>query len=502
MALVRAPELPQHFPWLNCDRPLSLQSLRGRIVILDFWTLGCINCLHILPDLNYLEETYSDCVTVIGVHSAKFDYEKELETIQNAIWRHQISHPVVVDNHHDIWQHYTIRAWPTVVVIDPTGYIAGSVSGEGKRVVLEELVQQLKKQQSKMGEWNVEQPQRSLNLLQSEPTPLSFPGQVAADADRDLLFIADTGHHRIVVTSLNGTVKHLIGTGQPGWVDGDAIAQFSQPQGLAYDPQQQRLWVTELGNHTIRQVDVLPQRVSTCAGTGNQSRTIFPHGGKALETALNSPWAIVQRDRWLYIAMAGSHQIWVMDWVNQTVQTLIGTGAEFCVDGEPQQAAFAQPSGITTNGQELFVADSETSTIRAVSLTDPPIARTVCGSGQLFGFGDRDGIGSDVRLQHCTGTVYAEGALWVSDTYNHKIKRVHPITGRCETVAGSGSAGYCDGTGQTAQFSEPSGIAYARGCLYVADSSNHAIRRIDLSSFIVQTMHFPGLCSPTACFPS
>lgn len=122
---VRAPELPPDRPWLNTDKPLSLQQLRGRIVILDFWTYCCINCLHVLPDLKYLEQKYQDSLTVIGVHSAKFDHEKEVENIRQAILRYDIEHPVVVDSSFRVWQEYAVRAWPTLIVIDPEGYVVG-----------------------------------------------------------------------------------------------------------------------------------------------------------------------------------------------------------------------------------------------------------------------------------------------------------------------------------------------------------------------------------------
>jgi thiol-disulfide isomerase/thioredoxin len=501
MVRVRAPELPQDFSWLNCDRPLSLKHLRGRVIILDFWTYGCINCLHVIPDLTYLEQTYGDRLIVIGVHTAKFDQEQDPDSVQQAIWRYGISHPVVVDRDRRIWEQYAVRAWPTLVVIDPQGYVVATVSGEGQRQILDDLIQQLIKQEGSTLD-------DELLRLTLEPqalltSPLAFPGKVLADEGSDSLFIADTGHHRIVITSLNGTVKEVIGTGTAGWVDGNWLtAQFSAPQGLAYDRQRQVLYVADTGNHLLRQLDLQQQQVTCLAGIGTQSRSLFPQGGKAAETALNSPWDLVQAGDALFVAMAGSHQIWMIDLAKGTAQTLIGTGAEFCVDGSPEIAAFAQPSGITGNDRELFVADSESSSIRAIALKPSPTARTVCGSGQLFEFGDRDGVGLDVRLQHCLGIVSAQKYLWVADTYNHKIKQVHPPTGECRTVCGSGSAGLQDGIGINAWFAEPSGISATDRYLFVADTNNHAIRRISLPSLEVTTLQFPALCSPYVCTPT
>jgi DNA-binding beta-propeller fold protein YncE len=512
MVNVRAPELPQNFTWIKCDReaasnrnpPLSIKSLRGRIIILDFWTKGCINCLHVIPDLKYLEHKYSDYLTIIGVHSAKFEHEQHRDSVQQAVWRYGITHPVIVDSDRYIWQQYAVRAWPTFVVINPQGYIVATVSGEGKREFLDNLVQQLI--QESAGKKTVDGESLQLNLEQNQNlrlSPLAFPSKVLACQQSNSLFIADTGHHRLVIASLNGETKAVIGTGSPGWVDGELeIAQFCEPIGIVFDHEQQVIYVADTGNHLLRKIDLNARQVSTIAGTGTQSRYLFPHGGKALETALNSPWDLVKLGDKLYITMAGSHQIWMMDLAQETIQTLIGTGAEFCVDGSCEVAAFAQPSGITTDGNELFIADSEISSIRAITLGNFPAVCTICGSGQLFGFGDVDGIGENVRLQHCLGVAYASGYVWVTDTYNHKLKRINPTTGECQTICGSGNAGLQDGIGIDACFSEPSGLSYACNYLYIADSNNHAIRRINLNSNEVTTLQLPMLCSPFVCTPN
>ncbi|HEY9695517.1 MAG TPA: thioredoxin-like domain-containing protein [Oculatellaceae cyanobacterium] len=512
MVNVRAPELPQNFIWINCDRvacaernrPLSIKSLRGRIIILDFWTKGCINCLHVIPDLKYLEHKYSDYLNIIGVHSAKFEHEQHPDSVQQAVWRYEITHPVILDSDRYIWEQYAVRAWPTFVVINATGYIVATVSGEGKREFLDNLVQQLIEESS--GKRTVDGESLQLNLKQNQSLPtssLAFPSKLLACQQSNSLFIADTGHHRLVIASLDGKTQAVIGTGKPGWVDGDLeIAQFCEPIGMVFDYEQQVIYVADTGNHLLRKIDLKTRQVTTIAGTGTQSRYLFPHGGKVLETALNSPWDLIKLKDKLYITMAGSHEIWMVDLAEETIQTLIGTGAEFCVDGSFDMAAFAQPSGITTNGDELFIADSESSSIRAVTLGDFPVVRTICGSGQLFSFGDVDGIAENVRLQHCLGVAYGAGYLWVTDTYNHKLKRVNPTTGECQTICGSTKAGLQDGFGTDVCFSEPSSLTYACNYLYIADSNNHAIRRMNINSQEVTTLQLPMLCSPSVCIPS
>ncbi|MBD2345802.1 thioredoxin-like domain-containing protein [Anabaena subtropica] len=499
---VRAPELPHNYPWLNTDKPLSIKELKGRIVILDFWTYCCINCLHVLPDLKYLEQKYRDSLTVIGVHSAKFDNEQETENIRQAILRYDIEHPVLVDKGFRVWQEYAVRAWPTLMVIDPKGYVIGYFSGEGNRDTLEKLIAKIIQEHQNQGTINFQE--LSLNLeKQRQPliTPLAFPGKVLATPVG--LFIADSGHHRIVVSDFDGEILHLIGTGKSGLSDGAfEEAQFSAPQGMAFDVENQILYVADTGNHALRRINIKQQIVETIAGTGEQSRNIHPHGGVSLETALNSPWDLIKVKNNLYIAMAGNHQIWQMDLESGIIKTYAGTGAEGCFDGSLTESAFAQPSGITTNGKELYIADSEISSIRGMRLLESQQVRTVCGSGGLFGFGDVDGQGEDVRLQHCLGVEYFQNYLWVADTYNHKIKLVSPYTGNCQTVLGDGSAGLQNGQGKNTRFFEPSGLSVMGSYLYVADTNNHAIRHVNLNTLEVRTMQFNGLCAPDVCIPN
>lgn len=547
MPRVRAPELPENYPWLNTDKPLSLQSLKGRVVLLDFWTYCCINCLHILPNLKYLEQKYQDSLTVIGVHSAKFDNEKEIENIRQAILRYDIEHPILIDNDMRVWDEYAVRAWPTLMIIDPESYVIGYVSGEGNRDALEEIISKLIQEHQTKGTIH---PAELTSLLekQKQPlsTPLAFPGKVLAVAiaateakhipnydavlgeasheEQDsidepvlagplnsvqeslvesCLFIADSGHNRIVVTTLTGTVLHVIGTGKPGLTDGGFTeAQFFAPQGMAFDPETQSLYVADTENHVLRKIDFTTHQVTTIAGTGFQSHQIPLHSGPALETELNSPWDLERVGDRLYIAMAGCHQIWVMHLDTGLISTYAGNGGESCRDGSLTESAFAQPSGLSTDGSELFVADSETSSIRGVGIAEEPKVRTICGSGDLFSFGDLDGHASEVRLQHCLGIEYTQNYLWVADTYNHKIKRVDHRSGHCRTMLGDDTSGSQDGRGLSARFFEPSGLSAIGPHLFIADTNNHLIRKVELDTLEVTTLTFPGLCAPDVCLPT
>ncbi|WP_164928511.1 thioredoxin-like domain-containing protein [Gloeobacter violaceus] len=496
---VRAPELPPKFHWLNTDRPLRLKELRGRVVLLDFWTYCCINCLHILPDLKYLEDKYRDSLTVIGVHTAKFANEQDLDNIRRAILRHDIEHPVIVDESHTIWQSYTVRAWPTLVLIDPDGYYVGHASGEGNRDLLDQLIGELVLRQTNQGRPLPGGLRTRLEKASAPPTPLAFPGKLTVYGDR--LFVSDSGHHRIVTSSLDGSSHESIGSGIPGWRDGNfEEAEFWAPQGLALSADGRTLFVCDTENHLLRKIDLVRRQVSTFAGTGEQSLGYGQVEGPGLEIPLNSPWDAVVADGALYVAMAGSHQIWKCDPHSGRISTFAGNGHESTLNGTRDGSAFAQPSGITTNDHRLFVADSESSSVRTVGIAED-ITALLCGSGDLFGFGDQDGLGEAVLLQHPLGVHWDGGTLWLTDTYNHKIKRIDPESGRCETLTGHIDSGYLDGDLAEARFWEPAGLWRNGDRIYIADTNNHAIRVIDLVSRRVSTLKIRNLCAPGYCFP-
>jgi len=487
---VNAPEFPEGMEWLNTDRPLSVRQLKGKVVLLDFWTFCCINCMHIIPDLKKLEHKYANELVVIGVHSAKFTAERGTENIRQAILRYEIEHPVVNDNQMRIWQEYTANSWPTLFLIDPAGKVVAYMSGEGVYAQLDGIIAKVIEtfDAKKMID------RRPLNLkLERQRTPtsvLAFPGKVLADEKSGQLFIADSNHNRIVVVSLaDSSVKEVIGSGEIGLSDGSfETASFNHPQGMALDDG--TLYVADTENHTIRAVDLQKRSVTTIAGTGEQMQRPVTFGGQGKATALSSPWDLTMQDGILYIAMAGPHQLWQMNPKTGGIAPYAGSGREARIDGPLAQAALAQPSGITSDGKKLFFADSEVSSIRSADLGLNGQVDTIVGE-DLFEYGDRDGKGSTVRLQHPLGVAYHDGWLYVADTYNNKIKRVSPKDRTSETFAGTGENGMRDG--DRATLNEPGGVSVASGKLYVADTNNHLIRIIDLKTRRVETLQIKGL---------
>lgn len=491
---VLAPELDGGVAWLNTGKPLSLKGLKGKVVLLDFWTLCCINCIHVFPDIAKLEEKYANELVVIGVHSAKFENEKNSESIRKAILRYSLHHPVVNDADQKIWERYECQSWPTLVLIGADGSIIGRGSGEGLYEALDTRISKAIADAKKQGILN-EKPIRfdTAQFRDKVDSPLYFPGKVLADAKGNRLFIADSTNHRIVVTDLNGNKIAVAGTGTPGRKDGTfADSQFDDPQGMAVNGD--TLYIADRKNHLIRELDLKAKTVKTIAGTGRQERD-RDEGGPALERGLNSPWDLYLAGDRLFIAMAGHHQVWILDLKEKRLEKFAGDGRENIRDGPHEIARFAQPSGLTSDGKFIYVADCEVSAVRKVPLDGQGRVTTLVGRG-LFEFGDQDGPGrvddpserdKEAKLQHAIGVQYVDGKVYVADTYNSKIKVIDLATGKVETFLG-GNKGDKDSL-----FNEPAGLSYANGRLYVADTNAHRIREIDLKTKAVKTLTLKGV---------
>lgn len=444
--------------------------------------------MHLLPQLRKLERKYSRELVVIGVHSAKFPHEQATEAVRQAVVRLSVGHPVVNDKEFRVWQAYAVRAWPTLMFIDPRGKVIGRHEGEIPAERLDRLIAEMVAEFEADGSLDRRPLSFTVEREKAPDRPLFFPGKLLADAATGRLFVADSGHHRVLELPLEGgTPRRVFGSGAPGLADGPAAeARFNGPQGLALAGQW--LYVADTENHAVRRIDLASGRVETVAGTGEQAHS-FHQGGLARRVPLNSPWDLVVRDARLYVAMAGFHQIWEIDLARDVAIPWAGSGYEGIVDGPLPEAQLAQPSGLALDAAErlLYVADSEASGIRAIELDAGGRVRTLVGRG-LFDFGDIDGVGEQVRLQHPLGLALGAGVLYIADTYNHKLKRLDPRRGAVQSLAGSGEPGHRDGPAGTARFAEPSGLALADGRLYVADTNNHAVRVYDLASGEVRTL--------------
>jgi DNA-binding beta-propeller fold protein YncE len=446
--------------------------------------------MHILPDLAKLEAEFPNELVVIGVHSAKFEGEKDSQNIRDAIMRYEIKHPVVNDGQMAIWRRYGVNSWPTQVVIDPSGRYIGNASGEGNYEVIRDVIVQLVKYHEKKGALD----RRPLHFMQEslgrEATPLLYPGKLLVDQASNRLFISDSGHHRIVIARPDGSeVLEVIGTGQAGLEDGSfEKATFFEPQGLALAGD--ILYVADRKNHVIRELNLKERSVKTMAGTGSQGHE-RSQSGPARAIALASPWDVLWRENNLFIAMAGTHQIWRLDLAKKELSPYAGNGRENLADGDWESSNFAQPSGLSADETYLYVADSETSSVRKIHFNDATV-ETIVGRG-LFEFGDIDGPPEKARLQHALAVDVADKQLFVADTYNNKLKTINLETGRVLSFVGDGKGELSD---NPPRFDEPSDVQVVGAELFVADTNNHAIRVVDRETKRVRTLTLAGLSPP------
>ncbi|XP_015179350.1 PREDICTED: NHL repeat-containing protein 2 isoform X1 [Polistes dominula] len=503
--------------WFNVSENLSMKKhLHGKIVILDFFTYCCINCMHILPDLEALEKEFSieRGLVVIGVHSAKFSNERDSTKIRSAVQRYNIMHPVVNDSTLSMWEAIGVMCWPTMIMLGPRGQPLMVTLGEGHR---EELFLYTKVALDYFTSINEISDHTlpiapAIHLLPASTDILRFPGKVEMYSSEtgEKLIVSDTGNNRILIADINGNIEHVIGRYEAGFKDGSFNeAKFNAPQGTCV--LNEMIYVADNENHAIRRIDLKKQTVTTVAGTGKQGHDYI--GGKfGTDQAISSPWDVAiyyhNSDKVtvpiLLIAIAGTHQIWALFledtvwWKNKLYKAgvcaaIVGNGREGNRNNSyPHAATLAQPSGITI-AQEyntVYFADSESSSIREVHLKDGKVS-TLCGADKnpqnLHDFGDVDGTRHTAKLQHPLGIIWnsSQQETYIADTYNHKIKKVDP-TGNCKTLYGAGKPD------KSFIFDEPSGLAINNKAdtLYVADTNNHSIKKINLKSNTISTISF------------
>ncbi|WP_440103257.1 NHL domain-containing thioredoxin family protein [Glutamicibacter mishrai] len=449
---VRASELLGR-NWLNTGgKQLDLEALRGKIVLLDFWTFCCINCLHVLDELRPLEEQYSDVLVTVGVHSPKFEHEADPDALAAAVERYEIHHPVLDDPELVTWQTYGARAWPTLVVLDPEGYIVAHLSGEGHAQGLGSLVEELIAEHEAKG--TLHRGNGPYVAPEAREGDLRFPGKAIALANGNFL-VGDSGHHRLVELDAGFEVVRTIGSGTKGYADGDAdTAQFNELQGLAALPAELAaevgydVVVADTVNHRLRSVSLSTGAVGTLAGNGvqrlldseNARQETQPTdlGTDAKNISLSSPWDVLYHPSGkVIIAMAGTHQIFAFDPRTSAVSVFAGTGLEGLNDGKPDEAWFAQSSGLALSGENVWIADSETSALRWIEVQDGEAksVNTAIGTG-LFDFGFRDGEAQQARLQHPLGVaVLPDGSIAIADSYNGAVRRFDPATKTVSTLA-------------------------------------------------------------------
>lgn len=466
-----APELPGDLEWVNTQEPARLHALRGRVVLLHFWTHSNVHAQHVVPDLRYFENKYHDGVTVLGVHCPKFTAERTGASVLKAVNRLYIRHAVANDADFRLWQLFSIKSWPTVVVIDTEGQVAATLVGEGRRAELDALIAGLLDEAAQR---DTRRYDSASAVHRAEPKlPLRFPSRVLAT--EQVLYVADAGHNRILEVSHEGRILRQFGSGNPGYWDGRGTdAGFCNPGGMALI--KDYLYVADTDNHAIRRIRLHNGDVDTVAGNGQIGYVATPNEPPT-DQSLNSPVDLAAVSDCLLIAMAGCHQIWELDLGHGRLNCWLGQGNHDWTDGLPDNVCFAKPSSLAVQTQMLYVADADSSAIRAVRLVDRQ-TKTLVGHG-LYEFGDADGLPERARLQHpCAIALDASGSiLWVLDTFNNKLKALSLRGGGVRTLA------------LPYRFHEPTGISVAAKAIWIANTNAHEVVRVDAGSG--QIKHLP-----------
>jgi DNA-binding beta-propeller fold protein YncE len=442
--------------------------------------------MHMLPRVREIEERFGDDLVVIGVHAGKFAAERRTQRIQHAMQRLGVAHPVVNDRQFRVWRAYGVQAWPTIVIVSPDGQVLATRAGEFATEEIAGIIARALAAYSKEGLVDRSRPRPTFIGWPEPPGPFAFPTRVLRSNSH--LYVSDSGHNRVVelrllegracpATGPVAIVERVFGCGEPGLVDG-ALQHtcFHEPQGLAL--RGWHLFVADRANHAVRSIDLNEGSVATVAGTGDLGSGELK-SGVATGTALRSPWGLLVRGERLLITMAGTHQLWALALDGSAVMDPVaGTGAEAVLDGPAGEAQLAQPTGLTDAGASVMFVDSESSAVRVLD-GSPATVRTIVGTG-LFAFGDRDGAGDSVLLQHPEDLAWHEGRLYVADTYNDKIKVIHPDVRTCTAISGEAGSGEA--------LSGPAGIASGEQCLYVADTDAHRIVSIDVETGTVRDL--------------
>ncbi|MBE7410846.1 MAG: hypothetical protein L6Q54_08605 [Leptospiraceae bacterium] len=470
-------EFPVDSDWFNTKEPLTKDKLLGKVVFLNFLSYTCINCEHILQDLKSIERKWSNELAVITIYSDR-NYSKEKnEIVRQAILLNDIDHPVVIDKDFSLWQTYNLNSWPTLIIIHPNGEILGQFSGEDIFQSLDSIVSEVVKDSESSDTLNRNKTLPLKKTIEPERL-LYFPEKLAIDAKEKLLYVSDSKNNRILKIHIeSGEILESIGSGYSGNKDGDYdSSEFNHPQGIFL--KDKSLFVADTKNHSIRKIHLEKKVVETIAGNFSRARTIhLPGFGKNVN--LSSPKDILELQGTLYIAMSGHHQIWKMDLKTSEIDLFIGSGNNNLLDGNFKDASLSHPYRMTYHDNTLYFTDRETNAIRSAKLIQEKVD-TLAGKG-IFESGDVDGIFPKTRLQNPSDLFYHDGLIYFSDSQNHKIKTLNPITKEIKTLIHSKNFDETVHANKDNSF-EPSGISLFQNKIYFADIKNHSIRILDLKT--------------------
>lgn len=459
-----APDLPDTLAWVNCG-PVRLETLRGRVLALVFWHAGSASSANLLAELAQLQMTYADGLRVIGLHVPRFDAQRDPEFVAHAVNRLGVRFPVASDPDAVTWQHYGIRAWPTVALVDVEGRLVELIAGDHQLELLDQRIASLLEDAGERGLRIFENAQA---VSHPEPlTEVAFPAGLAVTSDR--LHVSDSGHHRVLECDHQGRVLRVFGSGSAGLADGLGLAAaFHSPCGLARVGN--TLYVADTGNHAIRQVQLETGEVGTLVGCGQAGVVRASPDVRREQVRLDRPCGVAADGSSLFIAMTASNQIWVLNLSSFSLHPLAGSGRMGTGDGVGALAEFAQPAGMMLASECLYVCDSLSSALRRVRVKDGSVD-TLIGRG-LFEFGDEEGDRDLALLQYPLDVALDPTApmLWIADSYNNAIGGWH--------LEGGGLVRFP----LDHALRCPSAIASSGAHLWIANTDAHEVLRMDVAS--------------------
>lgn len=474
--VARAIEFPDTLKWLNTQMPLSLRNFEGHFLLLNFWTSSSSLSLGQLKELKRLDEIH-DNLSIIIVHSGKYESEGQTATLRNFIIENDVPFTVINDSAFVMFSEYGIEAWPTNILIDPTGKIMLRSEGMSVEGDISALIELYDGPSKTGGSYLFSETQRFNQGV------ICYPTFIASD-EQFSLFISETRSHRILQTDRGGYSEHIIGSGFPGFEDGNQrSARFYLPRGVAFDRRDSVLYIADTGNDAIRKFNLETRQVTTVLGNGERASTP-PEMIVDRSHRLNQPTDLVVVDGALYITMTGWNQIWMMDIESGMATPVAGDGQFGFTEGRALQSNLAEPFGITADESGIvYFTERQSSGIRSLNKGR---LLTIMGQG-TFEYGDEDGRSKKALMRGPSGITYHNERLYVSDQYNQKIKVVDPNKGISETFLGSGQMGFRSGVPQRIEFNHPTGLAVFNNELFIADTYNQVVRRYNFETEIIRS---------------
>jgi len=463
MNSIAALELPQPGTWLNAA-PTTLREQQGRALVLAFVNAASVWCAQRLAELSQWQARNPGRLQLIVVQVPRFDSEREPQRALKLLRSQGVSAPILLDADWAAWQRFDVQAWPTLVLLDAGGYERERLVGIGG-ADLEKALNALCAGQS----LPLDEEMRDARETQPEPRlSLRFPVGLAVADDR--LYIADSGHHRILECTTGGRVLRQFGLGTADFIDGGiGEAAFHRPRGLALE--RGVLYVADTGNHALRRINLLSGHVDTLCGNGRAGEPVEGPVQHAQQAPLNHPQDVVVADNQVHIAMAGDNRIWSYELGNRTLRWRAGAGALELRDGSGHLAAFAQPCSLAAVQQALYVCDALGSAVRSLQLRGD-LVQTLLGGQGPWDFGNEDGPRSRARLQFPQAIALSPESplLWIADSGNGSLRSLRLGGGELSTTA------------LPRRLHGPAGLAVSAGTVWIAETDAHAVLRYDIAS--------------------